>query len=62
VVNENFLVVTNGLAGFVCQFEANRTAGFSLAYRRASARVTVWCNIFDLQGNNIAISQLGGSW
>jgi hypothetical protein len=40
------------------QFEADRTAGLSLAHRRAGERVAVRRNVFDPQGDNIAASQL----
>jgi hypothetical protein len=51
-------VVVTGLAGLVRQFELDRSPGFLLPYGCAIGRITIGCNILDLQGHDIAAPQL----
>ena len=51
-------VVINGLAGLLRQFKSDRTPSLSLTHRRAGERIAVRGNVFDLQSDYIAASQL----
>jgi hypothetical protein len=50
--------VVNGLAGLISQLELHRSPSLLLPDDRAIDCITIWGNIFDLQGYDIATTQL----
>ena len=53
-----FQIVVDGLTGLIGQLELDRPAGFLLPYRCAVDGISVRCNVFDLEGDDIAAAQL----
>src|ERR1700724_1695965 len=51
-------VIVDSLAGLLCQLEPNGLPGLLLSDRGPIDCVSIWRNILDLEGNDIAATQL----